>query len=201
MSNPFSRRQPGKLSERPGPSGRGAGMVACLFGGGAAVTLAISLAAAAGPGVASATVRPDKATDYGSFTLSGPVSGAIVPLASTCDASTSAADVEFSWFGKVTTLKGVSSQSIVSMELDLQGSSYGRKGTLKNTDGNPPFFTFNATTKSGLPLAWQSVSGSYSTTRQGVSGTLSVVMDQADGKPGRLDVKGSWQQCRRGGNI
>jgi hypothetical protein len=41
MSNPFSRRQPGKLSERPDPSGRGAGMVVCLFGGGAAVTLAV----------------------------------------------------------------------------------------------------------------------------------------------------------------
>jgi hypothetical protein len=201
MSYRSSRFERGDLSDGPGRSGHGAGLVSRLFGGGVAVAAAVSLTVVAGAGIASATVRPDKVVNYGSFTLTGPVSGTVVPLASTCDASTSAADVEFSWFGKVTTLKGVSSKSIVSMELDLQGSSYGRKGTLKNTDGNPPFFTFNATTKSGLPLAWQSVSGSYSTTHQGTNGTLSVVLDQADGQPGRLDIEGSWEQCRKGGNI
>jgi hypothetical protein len=200
MSKPASGRQRGDLSERRGHSSKSAGGAARLLVGSAAVAVAISLSGAGGPGVASATVRPDNVVGYGSFKLSGPVSGTVSVLASTCDASTSAADVEFSWFGKVTTLKGVSAQSIVSMELDLQGSSYGKKGALKDTDGNPPFYTFSATTKS-LPLSWQSVSGSYSTSQQGVSGTLDVVLDQTDGKPGRLDVKGSWQHCRRGGNI
>lgn len=152
------------------------------------------------PGTAFASVSASAATDYGSFKLSGPVAGTLVPLASTCDASTSAADVEFSWYGKVKTLKGVSAQSIVSMELDLQGSKYGRPGTLKNTGGNPPFLTFNATT-SGLPLAWQSISGNYSTAKQGVSGTVDVVLEQSDGGAGRLVIKGSWEHCRLGGNI
>ena len=153
------------------------------------------------PGVALAQVPLTKVTSYGGFKVSGPVSGTLTPLAGTCDASNSAADVEFSWFGKVKTLKGVSAQSIVSIELDLQGSSYGRPGTLKNTDGKPPFLTFGATTESGPAVSWQSTSGTYSTIKRGVSGSLDVVLDQADGKPGRLTIKGSWQDCRVGGNI
>ena len=172
-----------------------------VIAGCATLVLAFSLLQGTGAAVALAGVRPATVTDYGSFKLSGAVSGSLVPLASTCDASNTAADVEFSWFGKVKTVKGVSPKSIVSFELDLQGSNYGKPGTLKNSHGNPPFFTFNATTESGSPVAWQSVSGGYSTTKQGVSGTLHVVLDQADGQPGTLVVKGTWEHCRVGGNI
>jgi hypothetical protein len=200
MSKAASPARPDHDIQRQSHLGANAGVVTRLLVGCATLGAAISLAGCVGPNAASAAPLAAKAADYGHFTVSGPVAGALVPLATTCDASTSAADVEFSWFGKVTTLKGVSSQSIVSLELDLQGSSYGRTGTLKNTGGNPPFFTFSATTKS-LPLSWQSISGTYSTSKQGVSGTVDVVLDQTDGKPGRLVVKGSWQDCRRGGNI
>lgn len=172
-----------------------------LITGCTALALAFSLVQGTGAAVALATVQPSAATNYGSFKLTGAVSGSIVPLAGTCDASNTAADVEFSWFGKVTTVKGVSAQSIVSFELDLQGSHYGKAGKLTNTDGNPPFFTFNATTQKGLPLAWQSTSGTYDTSKGGVSGAVDVVLDQTDGKPGTLVVKGSWQHCRVGGNI
>jgi hypothetical protein len=167
----------------------------------ATLTLGFAMVQGTGAAVALANTRPFTVTNYGSFNLSGPVSGSLVPLASTCDASNSAADVEFSWFGKVHSLKGVSAQSIVSFELDLQGSRYGKAGKLANTHGNPPFFTFGATTQKGLPVAWQSVSGRYSTTGHGVSGTLDVVLHQADGQPGSLVVKGSWEHCRVGGNI
>jgi hypothetical protein len=166
-----------------------------------ALALAFSLVQGAGAAVALATVRPSTVTNYGSFKLTGAVSGSLVPLAGTCDASNTAADVEFSWFGKVTTLKGVSAQSIVSFELDLQGSHYGKAGKLKNSNGSPPFFTFGATTVKGLPIAWQSSSGTYDTTKGGVGGTVDVVLDQADGKPGTVVVKGSWEHCRVGGNI
>jgi hypothetical protein len=185
---------------RQGPFAHRSGALTRLLVAGAAVAGAWTFAPVLGPGAAFASVRASAASDYGSFKVNGPVSGTLVPLASSCDASTSAADVEFSWYGKVKTLKGVSAQSIVSMELDLQGSKYGREGALKNTDGSPPFLTFNATT-SDLPLAWQSVSGSYSTAKRGVSGTIDVVLDQSDGKPGRLVIKGSWAHCRLGGNI
>jgi hypothetical protein len=167
------------------------------------VTLALAFSVVQGTGAmaALAGVRPLTTTNYGSFKLTGAVSGPLIPLAGTCDASNTAADVEFSWFGKVTTLKDVSAQSIVSFELDLQGSRYGKTGKLTNTNGNPPFFTFNATTQKGLPLAWQSESGTYSPSKGGVSGTVDVVLDQADGKPGTVTVKGSWEHCRVGGNI
>jgi hypothetical protein len=179
----------------------GGGLAPRLAAGCAGVALACSFAQGIGSGVALAQAPHTKVASYGGFKVSGPVSGTLTPLASTCDASNSAADVEFSWFGKVKTLKGVSAQSIVSIELDLQSSSYGRPGTLKNTDGKPPFLTFGATTESGPPVSWQSTSGTYSTTKRGVSGSLDVVLDQADGKPGRLAIKGSWQDCRVGGNI
>jgi hypothetical protein len=172
-----------------------------LAAGCATLALACSFAQGIGSGVALAKVPVTKVVSYGGFEVSGPVSGTLTPLAGTCDASNTAADVEFSWFGKVKTLKGVSAQSIVSMELDLKGSSYARAGTLKNTDGNPPFLTFGATVESGAAVSWQSTSGTYSTTKRGVSGSLDVVLDQADGKPGRLTIKGSWQDCRVGGNI
>ena len=81
-----------------------------------------------------------------------------------------------------------------------KGSCYGKPGVLENTDGNAALFTFNATTK-GAPLAWQSVSGSYSTSKKGVSGELEVMLDRTNGQPGRLVVKGTWQHCRVGGNI
>ncbi len=179
----------------------GGGLVPRLAVGCATLALGCSFAQGIGSSVALAQVPLTKVTSYGGFKVSGPVSGTLTPLAGTCDASNSAADVEFSWFGKVKTLKGVSAQSIVSIELDLQGSSYGRPGTLKNTDGKPPFLTFGATTESGPAVSWQSTSGTYSTIKRGVSGSLDVVLDQADGKPGRLTIKGSWQDCRVGGNI
>jgi hypothetical protein len=202
MSKLSSRLQPAHRGHRQSHLSHHAARVTRVLVGCATVAIAIPLTAGSDPGVALAAVRPAQVTDYGSFRLSGPVSGTLVPLATTCDASTSAADVEFSWFGKVTTLKGVSSKSIVSLELDLQGSSYGRKGALENTGGNPPFLTYSATANgSGLASSWQSVSGTYSTSKGGVSGTLAVVLDQADGHPGRLVIKGSWEHCRRGGNI
>ena len=165
--------------------------------------LAATCAFAPGNGAATAfaSTPAAKVSSYGSFMLTGPVSGKLVPLASSCDASTSAADVTFGWYGHVATLKGVSAQSIVSIELDLQGSKYGQPGALKNTGGNPPFLTFGATTKSGLPVSWQSRSGHYSTTNKGVSGTVDVLLEQADGQPGSLVLKGSWQHCRLGGNL
>ena len=167
----------------------------------AALAAACSFVPGTGPGTAFASTPAPTASSYGSFKLSGPVSGTLVALASSCDASTTAADVSFGWYGHVTTLKGVSAQSIVSIELDLQGSRYGQPGALKNTDGNPPFLTFGATTKSGLPVAWQSRSGHYSTAKKGVSGTVDVVLEQAGGQPGRLVLQGSWQHCRLGGNL
>ncbi|HXW82122.1 MAG TPA: hypothetical protein VEJ84_21675 [Acidimicrobiales bacterium] len=179
----------------------GKAQVSRLATGCATLTLAFCLAQGIGATVALASVRPFTVTNYGSFKLTGAVSGSLVPLAGTCDASNSAADIEFSWFGKVTTLKDVSAKSIVSFELDLQGSRYDKAGKLTNTDGSPPFFTFNATTGKGLPLDWQSTSGTYYTSKGGVSGTVDVVLDQADGKPGTVVVKGSWAHCRVGGNI
>jgi hypothetical protein len=201
MSKPYFRLQPAHRGERPGHSGRRAVGGARFWAGCVTVATALSLVAGTDPGAALAADRPAQATGYGKFKLTGPISGTLAPLASTCDASTSAADVEFSWFGKVTTLKGVSSQSIVSIELDLQGSSYGRKGALENSGGSPPFLTFSATHGNGPSSSWQSVSGAYSTTKGGVSGALSVVLGQTDRHPGRLVVKGSWDHCRRGGNI
>jgi hypothetical protein len=171
-----------------------------LLVAGAAVAGAWSFTPVIAPSDAVASVKASAPNDYGSFKVSGPVSGILVPLASSCDASTSAADVEFGWYGKVKSLKGVPAQSIVSMELDLQGSKYGRSGALENSGGSPPFLTFNATT-GDFPLAWQSVSGSYSTAQRGVSGMVDVVLDQSDGKPGRLVIKGSWAHCRLGGDI
>ena len=92
---------------------------------------ALAAICAFGPGneaTAFASTPTSKVSGYGSFMLTGPVSGKLVPLASSCDASTSAADVTFGWYGHVTTLKGVSAQSIVSIEVDLQGSKYGQPG-------------------------------------------------------------------------
>jgi hypothetical protein len=185
---------------RRGPFAHRASAVTRLLVAGAAVAGAWSFTPVIGPSNAFASVKAGAANDYGSFKVSGPVSGTLVPLASSCDASTSAADVEFGWYGNVKTLKGVSAQSIVSMELDLQGSKYGRQGALENTGGSPPFLTFNATT-GDFPLAWQSVSGSYSTAERGVGGTVDVVLDQSNGKPGRVVIRGSWAHCRLGGNI
>ncbi len=195
------KRVSGNGPLRRGETAPGRRAATCAIAGCATVALAFSLLQSSGVAVALASVRPATVTNYGSFKLSGAVSGSLVPLPTSCDASNTAADVEFSWFGKVKTLKGVSPKSIVSFELDLQGSNYGKPGTLKNSHGSPPFFTFNATSESGPPLAWQSVSGGYSTSKQGIGGMLDVVLDQADGQPGTLVVKGTWEHCRVDGNI
>jgi hypothetical protein len=153
-----------------------------------------------GVGAALGSTPSTHVTNYGSFKFSGPVSGTIVVTKGTCDAATSAPDVQFVWYGNVTTLKGVSKKSIVSLELDLQGSSYGKSGKLPNSDGNPPFLTFGATSTSGPPLAFQSTSGSYITAKKGVSGNLDVVLAPGDGGRPHLVIKGTWADCKSSSN-
>ena len=91
--------------------------------------------------------------------------------------------------------------SIISIELDLQGSKYGKPGKFTKTNSRLPFLSFGATSTTELPQNWQSVSGSYSTTAKGKSGTIDVALTQTNGKRGRLIIKGSWQDCKIGGNL
>jgi len=147
-------------------------------------------------GVALAAT-PYAASRYGSFSLTGPISGTLAVAASTCSAATSTADVQFSWFGKQVAVKGVAKGSIASMELDLQGLKYGKRGVLKNSKGSPPFLSFGVTSPLvPTPVEWQSVSGTYSTSAKGAGGALDVVLSPAAGGRDHIVVKGTWQGCK-----
>jgi hypothetical protein len=153
----------------------------------------IGVALWAGAGSAAAS-RPQHATandPYGAFVLSGAISGTLVATAATCAASKSAPDVQFSWYGTAH-LHAISKQSIVTMELDLGGSRYGRSGTLKNSNGNPPFLTFGAT---GTSYSFQSSGGTYSTSSKGTNGSLDVKLENTSGA-GRLTIRGAWHKCQ-----
>jgi hypothetical protein len=163
---------------------------------GAVLLTATALAAlAAGAGaqlparIASAGAR---------FTLSGPVSGTLVAPASDCGASRSAPDIQFSLYGGVKSLKTVSTRSIVTIEVDLAGSRYGRSGTLSKTLGKAPFVSFGATNPNPLkePSNWQSVSGTFSTSAQGAGGSIDALLHSTLGRNlGQLTLRGSWSGC------
>jgi hypothetical protein len=134
------------------------------------------------------------------FTLSGAISGTLAVTSTVCGASASAADVQFSWYGNVTTLTGVSTKSIVSIEVDLAGSAYGKHGKLHaKSFHKPPFVTFGATNANALktPSDWRSVSGKYSTSAGGSNGSIDVTLKRTTtAKPtGHLVLKGSWSAC------
>ena len=77
-----------KREPRNGPLGKaetalGRATPTRVIAGCATLVLAFSLLQSTGAAVALAGVRPATVTDYGSFKLSGAVSGSLVPLAST----------------------------------------------------------------------------------------------------------------------
>lgn len=163
----------------------------------AVLVVVISSLAVADGGIAAASSKhhgPSKVVNYGSFKFTGTISGVLAAVSGTCAASASAPDVQFIWYGKVKSLKGISPKSIVTLELDLLGAHYG-KGKLTNNQGNPPFLNFGATVQTGTAVNWQSVSGTYSTNKNGTSGSVDVLLEQVDGSPGRTTIDGTWQHC------
>jgi hypothetical protein len=131
---------------------------------------------------------------FGSFTVTGPVAGTIEVDAATCTAAKSTADVQFSWFGGVTSLKGINKQSIVTMELDISNTRYGTSGKFRSNDGSPPFLSFGSTQPS---KDWQSVSGSFTTTKHGASGSVKAQLSPSLGSAKKLlSVVGHWQDCK-----
>jgi hypothetical protein len=135
-----------------------------------------------------------------SFSLSGSINGTLSDVSAACGASGSAADVQFSWYGNVTTLTGVSTKSIVGIEVDLAHAGYGHPGHLKRQSlRKPPFVTFSATNANPQILApiWRSDGGSYSTSAGGANGTIDVklVETQTRHPHGSLTLDGSWTGC------
>jgi hypothetical protein len=141
--------------------------------------------------VASAT----SPSPYGQFTISGSqVSGTVTLTASSCAASKSAAEIQFIWFGGVKTLTGLTSKSILTIELNLKGSAYGRSGVLKTNGIQPPFLTFQA---ANPVIGWQSISGTFKTTANGASGSVKATLAHSLGNAkGHPTVTGTWQKCK-----
>jgi hypothetical protein len=95
-------------------------------------------------------------------------------------------------------VKGVSKNSIVTIELDLAGSKYGVPGTLGDTNSQAlPFFTFSATAPNANENGqiWQSISGTYSTSKKGASGKVDVELTSTAGQRGHLFITGQWKDC------
>jgi hypothetical protein len=141
--------------------------------------------------VASATAS----SPYGEFTISSPqVSGTVTLTATSCGASKSAAEIQFIWFSGVKTLKGITTKSILTIELNLKGSAYGRSGTFKNNNFQPPFLTFAS---ANPVIGWQSISGEFKTTANGADGSLKATLAPSLGNAkGHPTVTGSWQRCK-----
>ena len=157
-----------------------------------AAALALAGAAQAGPTAAA-----------NSFTLSGSVTGSLSDVSAACSASRSAADVQFAWYGNVTSLSGggVSSKSIVDIEVDLGAKGYGRSGKLSHRSlTHAPFVTYGATDGQNpevLAPIWRAFKGHYSTTAGGADGTLEVTLKETQTlhPHGRLVLSGGWSGC------
>jgi hypothetical protein len=149
-------------------------------------------------------VAPAIAGPADTFVLSGAVKGTLTNVSSVCGASKSAADVQFQWFGNVTSLTGTdfSTKSIVSIEVDLAGKGYGKSGKLSGKSlHHTPFVTFSYTnginSQGTFPPIWRSAKGSYSTSANGTSGTLHVTLKatQTAHPHGQVTLSGSWSAC------
>lgn len=150
-------------------------------------------------GATTANARQaDAASVSGSFRLKGAISGRIAVSNNVCAASRSAPDVTFAWYGGVKGAKGITSNAIVSIEIDLErGPGYGHHGRFKKSaNDRPPFVSFTST---NTDVIWQSVSGSYSTKSKGAAGSIDAVMhasQSSSGKlPGPVTIRGSWKGC------
>ena len=153
-------------------------------------------AAWASTGAVQLASRPPSTGRYGSFSFSGSISGRLTPLRTTCGASRAIASLEFVWFGKVGTLKGVLASSNVVMEIDLGRSRYGTSGHFENVVGKPPVVTFGAGGIGTANSNWRSVSGTYSTAKRGASGSVEVSMVPTGTTKGRrLSIRGTWKGC------
>jgi hypothetical protein len=147
------------------------------------------------PALASAGASATPRAPYGEFTIAGAqVSGAVTLSASSCNASKSAPELQFIWFGGLKTLKGVSPKSIFTIEVNLKGSAYGRAGTLKNDNFKPPFITITSTTPE---VGWQSISGHFMTSANGASGSVTATLAANLGSAkGHTKLTGTWQRCK-----
>jgi hypothetical protein len=160
-------------------------MTAALVG---ATVIALTASAQAGP------------TGTDSFTLTGSITGTIADVSSACAASASAPDVQFVWYGTVTTLSGITTKSIVDVEVDLAGKGYGKSGHLSHRSlRKTPFVTFaatNANPEIPNPI-WRAYAGTYSTTAQGAGGTVDVKLKETQTRHphGELTLSGSWTDC------
>lgn len=169
----------------------------------ALVAAVVSTVAALAPAVAWASIgavrlasQPLSTGKYGSFSFSGSLSGTLAPLRTTCGASKAIASLEFVWFGKVGTLKGVPASSNVVMEIDLGRSRYGTSGHFRNVVGKPPLVTFSSGGIGTANSSWRSVSGTYSTAKRGASGSVDVSMVPTGTTKGRrLTIRGMWKVC------
>lgn len=176
-------------------------MAAACAGLGTGVLLAVSTlgtpaAAASVRKSATATSRIVSGGRYGSFVFRGAIVGILRPLATTCGASRGTASVEFIWFGNVDSLKGVPRKSNVAMEIDLGRTRYGRAGRFRNVVGKPPFLTFSAEGTGTKSISWRSVSGGFSTSKKGASGSVDVAMAPTGTTKGtRLTIYGAWRNC------
>ena len=171
------------------PTSRGACLRSRLARSAAATVALAGISASS----SSAAIR-SAADAHGSFTISGPVAGTIKVSATTCTASSSGADIQFTWFGGVKTLKGVTKESIVSMELDISNTRYGVSGKFTSDNGSPPFLSFGSTQPSN---DWQSVSGTFTTAKRGASGSVKAELSPSlGGARKQLAVQGHWQDCK-----
>lgn len=144
-------------------------------------------------GFASTTILKG---EYGEFSVNGSLSGTLVPLGTTCGASRAIASLNFVWFGKIGTLKGVPATSNVAMEIDLGRARYGTSGRFGSTLNKPAYVTFDVEGISTPNRSWRSVSGTYTTAKRGSSGSIDVSMVPTGAtKGGRLDIRGSWRGC------
>jgi hypothetical protein len=156
----------------------------------AALLIAVAVAVLAPVSAVASATSP-----YGQFTISGPqVSGTVTLTASSCAASKSAAEIQFIWFSGVKTLKGLTTKSILTIELNLKGSAYGRSGVLRTNGVQPPFLTFQA---ANPVIGWQSISGTFKTTANGASGSVKATLAHSLGNAkGHPTVTGTWQKCK-----
>lgn len=87
--------------------------------------------------------------------------------------------------GHAKTLKNIDVQVTVAKF----GHSYSMK--LNSESESPATITF----QSNLPFGWSSVSGTLTTTKSGISGSVSGAMTAGKGHSGTVNIKGNWAGC------
>ncbi len=84
-------------------------------------------------------------------------------------------------------------KTLKNIDVQVTVAKFGHSYSMKlNSEGESPA---TITFQSNMPLGWSSVSGTLTTTKSGISGSVSGTMTAGKGHSGTVNIKGNWAGC------